>query len=206
MDIKDKIIFKELPADQYYAQEFPKKQIYIHHTVSSGDASNVIHGWQFSPEKVATAFIIDGTGKIYQTFSSKYWAYHLGLHTANNLKLNQESIGIEICNWGQLVLNADGFYRNYYNGVVKKEEVVELQYKNFKYWHKYNDQQLLSLKELLVYLCDKYNIPKTHYDAMFEVNQGALNGIPGIWTHTSVRSDKYDCSNQPNLIATLKSL
>lgn len=205
-DIKDKIIFRGISKDQYYAEEFQKKQIYIHHTVSSGNAENVIHGWQFSPERVATAFVIDGEGKIYQTFSSKYWAYHLGLKTANNKKLNQESIGIEICNWGPLVLNQDGLYRNYVNGIVKKEEVVELNYRGFKYWQTYNEKQLASLKELLIYLCEKFNIPKAHYDTMFELNETALSGAAGIWSHTSVRSDKTDCSPQPCLISVLKFL
>ncbi len=40
----------------------------------------------------------------------------------------------------------------------------------------------------------------------FELNPDALAGKAGLWTHTSYRKDKYDCSPQPNLIAMLKGL
>lgn len=40
----------------------------------------------------------------------------------------------------------------------------------------------------------------------FDLNNEALNGFPGVWTHVNVRSDKFDCSPQPELIAMIKSL
>lgn len=39
----------------------------------------------------------------------------------------------------------------------------------------------------------------------FEVKQDALEGYPGIWSHSSVRRDKFDVSPQPNLISLLSS-
>jgi hypothetical protein len=41
---------------------------------------------------------------------------------------------------------------------------------------------------------------------MWEVSKEALKSVPGIWSHTSVRSDKSDCHPQLELIAMLKSL
>ena len=40
----------------------------------------------------------------------------------------------------------------------------------------------------------------------FEFNPLTTVGYPGIWSHSNVRSDKYDLSPQPKLIAMLKSL
>jgi hypothetical protein len=40
----------------------------------------------------------------------------------------------------------------------------------------------------------------------FEVNQNALNGDHGVWSHSSVRKDKSDVSPQPELIAMLRTL
>ena len=40
----------------------------------------------------------------------------------------------------------------------------------------------------------------------FELNTDALAGKPGIWSHTSVRKDKFDVHPQDELIAMLKSL
>ncbi len=95
---------------QYFAEEFPKKQIYLHHTVG-GTAKSTFDWWNGTPDRVGTAFIIDRDGTIYQVFDPKYWAFHLGLTTSNNLITNKSSIGIEIANWGALrnghQLNAD---------------------------------------------------------------------------------------------------
>lgn len=40
----------------------------------------------------------------------------------------------------------------------------------------------------------------------FEFNPLTLNGYPGVWTHTNIRTDKSDCFPQPNLVSMLKSL
>ncbi len=42
---------------------------------------------------------------------------------------------------------------------------------------------------------------------IFETNQDALSGKPGIWCHVSYRpSGKWDLNPQPEVIALLKSL
>ena len=40
----------------------------------------------------------------------------------------------------------------------------------------------------------------------FEFNPLAFGGASGLWTHTSVRHDKTDCSPQPQLMALIRSL
>ena len=82
-DIK-KVALKD---DQYYQQTFNKGQIYLHHTAGGPDPVNVISGWNNNTEKIGTCDVIAGfvnnnnvkNGDIYQCFSSKYWAYHLGV-------------------------------------------------------------------------------------------------------------------------------
>lgn len=205
-----------LTNDQFYDTVQSKKQIVLHHTAGGPNPFNVVHGWQFSPERVATSYVISGKedstkkykeGEIIQCFDDSKWAYHLGLKNTANEKLNQESIGIEICNWGQLILK-DGKYLNYVNKEVPATEVVKLEppYRGFVYFHKYSDKQLASLKTLLEFLTQKYNISTIYHDKMFEVNNEALAGASGIWSHTSYRMDKVDVNPQPNLINILKSL
>lgn len=220
-----KIIQEPLPAANYYQDVITKKQIFIHHTAGASNAKNVIGGWKTRTDRVATAFVIAGKpssatsgfkdGDIYQAFSSKHWAYHLGLKKdvftemgVPYLPLDKASIGIEICNWGALTLKADGKYYHYLDKTVPADEVVKLDapYRGSQYYHKYTDAQLASVKDLLVYLCDKYQIPKTFNADMFDISKNALIAAPGIWTHTSVRKDKVDCSPQPNLLAMLKGL
>lgn len=112
------------PTSQYFQEEHPKKQIYIHHTAGNSNGEQVFAGWAANSEKIATCVSISGKGKtsvdgqIIQGFSSKFWAYHLGLkqevftkHGVKYQSLDKISIGIEICNWGQLTLK-DGKYYN----------------------------------------------------------------------------------------------
>jgi hypothetical protein len=220
-----KIIQENLPAANYYQEEIPKKQIFIHHTAGASNAKNVIGGWKTRTDHVCTAFVIAGKpptatsgfndGDIYQAFSSKHWGYHLGLKkevfAANGvpyISLDKGSIAIEICNWGALTLKGDGNYYHYLDKTVPADEVVKLDtpYRGSQYYHKYTDAQLASLKDLLVYLCDKYTIPKTYHADMWDISKNALTATPGIWTHTSVRTDKVDCSPQPNLVSLLQGL
>jgi N-acetyl-anhydromuramyl-L-alanine amidase AmpD len=206
MKIKDLIQYP-LNKTQYYPIVFKKKQIVLHHTVSGPDAKNVINYWGNTIERVATPFIIDGNGNIYQCFSSAHWAHHLGTHNKNNVQLNQQSIGIEICNWGALT-EKGGRYYSAFNKEVPKEEVIDygINWRGHRYFHKYKDEQLDSLKILIEYLCKKYEIPSTYQSDMWELNNRALDGTPGIWTHVSFRPDKSDCHPQLSLINLLKSL
>ncbi len=200
------IIESKLNEDQYFKEKCVKNQIVIHHTAGGSSADNVIHGWNFNKERIGTAFVINGAGLIYKAFEPENWAYHLGLKTIANLKLNKASIGIEVCNWGQLILK-NGKYFNYLNKEIPENEVVKLpKFRGFEFYHKYNQAQLDSLKILLLFLCEKYNIDKSYNEDMFDVSKDALSGKNGIYTHVSYRADKNDMSPQPNLIEMLKNL
>lgn len=197
----------DLGDENYYKEETPKKQIVLHHTVSGPLAKNIIIGWQQTPERVATALVVGGSGNIVQAFSSKYWAHHLGLKLSNNTALNKGSIGIEICNWGGLTFNGTN-YLNAYNKVVSGDSIMSYPkgFRGFKFFQKYNDSQIEATRQLLVFLCNRYQIPKTYNADMWDISQNALAGKPGIYTHVSYRADKSDCHPQPELIAMLKNL
>ena len=221
--VLDKITMSPLNPDQYIREETDKNMIFIHHTAGNEDPYGVIRWWNETPERVGTAFIIGGVprrttanwsdGEIIQAFNSKYWAYHLGLKQSNmppgsisSKDLNSKSIAIELCNWGFLTKKGSRYY-SYANAEVPKDQVIEVNYRGYKYWQSYTDAQLVSLKQLLQYLCEKYHIPKEFKGkSMFDINMKAFEGEHGIWTHTSVRTDKTDCYPHPQLIETLESL
>lgn len=227
MSVLEKIKMVPFATSQYMDESSPKTQIFVHHTASSPNPFGVVDWWITTPEKVATSFVIGGKpdksgkwqdGEILQCFSSAKWAWHLGLKASHlkaggskastNTTLNREAIGIEICNWGGLTKTADGF-KTYVGSKVPDDEVIEYPtpYRGYKYYQKYTPAQIQNVKELLQFLCDKWNIPSAYKgDRMFNICAEALQGEPGIWTHTSVRPDKSDCHPQPELIAMLKSL
>lgn len=206
LDIK-KIVQVKFPESQYYKEEVAKKQIVIHHTVSGPDATVVFEGWASNPERVATAFVISADGTIVQGFASKYWAHHLGLKKSNNTALNKAAIAIEVCNWGGLTTK-DGKYYSAFNREVPADQVIDYgkKWRGYRYFHKYTPQQIESLRQLLVYLSDKFSITKTYNADMWDISANALSGKNGIYTHVSYREDKSDMHPQPELITMLQSL
>lgn len=98
-----------LKDNQYFAEVSPKTQVYLHHTAGNGNAEGVSKYWNGNDSRIATAFIIGENGTIVQCFSSKHWAWHLGIDAEDFVRngakysnLNKSSVGIEVCNWGYL--------------------------------------------------------------------------------------------------------
>jgi N-acetyl-anhydromuramyl-L-alanine amidase AmpD len=203
-----------LKDNQYFAESSPKSQIYLHHTAGNGNAEGVSRYWNGNDSRIATAFIIGENGTIVQCFSSKHWAWHLGIdqedfarNGAKYSNLNKSSVGIEVCNWGYLKKKGDKYY-NYAGGVVNPSYVTELDqpYKGYKYWYKYSDAQIESLRQLVVYLCDTYDVPKEYRSEIWAIDKEAFKGTKGIYTHNSVRKDKSDMYPCPRVIEMLKNL
>lgn len=213
-----------------------KKIIVLHHTAGGHNPYAVVDYWNSTAERVGTPFVIGGTpaiagqkpdaakktwadGSIVQCFSSKYYDYHIYMAQpankidakyktfAHDMDIAKQAIGIEICNWGFLT-QKDGKFYSYTNQEVPAADIIEYPtaYRGSKFYHKYTDAQVAAVCELVTYLCDKYGIPKDYNDDIFEINERALSGQPGIYTHSSFRSDKADIHPQPNLIAALKNL
>lgn len=196
-----------LKPEQYYHAIHPKKQIILHHTVSNGNAKNVIDWWNKHPHRVATAFVIDHEGVIHRCFNEQKWAHHLGMKSAKNQRLNQQSIGIELCSWGGLK-KLNGRYYSAFGTEVSKDQVKEyaIPFRGYRYYQKYNDAQLKSLKQLLMDLTSRFNIPRAYHPEIWDLYAPATTGMPGIYTHVSYRHDKSDCHPQQELIQVLKSI
>lgn len=203
-----------LKESQYFAEESAKTQIYLHHTAGNGNAEAVSRYWNGTSDRVATAFVVGQDGLIVQCFSSKHWAWHLGISKAEfkgqgakYQNLDKASVGIEVCNWGYLK-EKDGKFYNYVNTRVPDSMVTTLDepFKGFKHWYKYTDAQIESTRQLLVYLCDTYNIPKEYRAQIFSLDKEAFKGTPGIYTHNSVRKDKSDIYPCPRMIQMLENL
>ena len=79
--------------------------------------------------------------------------------------------------------------------------------KGYKYYHRYTDAQIESVKNLLLYWRDTYGINLTYNETdMWSVSKRALSGDNGVYTHNSYRKDKTDIHPCPRMIAMLKSL
>ncbi len=200
----------QLEATQYLKQSTLKDKLFIHFTAGGPSAQNVIKYWDSDEPRVSTAFVIDGeAGEVFECFNPDFWSFHLGVKGTNGA-LDKSSIGIEICAWGPLTKVGDKFI-NYVKKEVPADEVYELAqaFRGFKYFHKYSDDQINSLEQLLEYLITEYNIPiqKSFDMTWFEYNTELVSKkTPGIWTHTNVRKDKSDSYPDQRLIDMLNRL
>lgn len=222
-----------LTPEEYYREVFEKTSLYWHHTAGSHRPDWTIDGWERDRTKsgarlkVATSYVIGGIdrqtkdakydGVIYRAFDDKLWAHHLGMKTANNDTLNKHSIGIENCNYGPLTKTRTGEFITYVNTAVPADMVIDLgkPFRGFQYYHKYTDKQLVELKDLTLDIVKRHPKidPKKGLVEMidkganaFEINLAAVQGKPGLWSHSSVRSDKFDMYPSPQLIELIRKL
>ena len=225
-----------LNDDEYIKTEVKKDTIWLHHTAGGSRADWSIGGWENDftkdkkgnplldangkqvPLKVGTQYVIGRKssstgdslwdGKIVRAFDDKYWAYHLGISSKNSVELNSKSVAIEICNYGALTLGKDGRFYNYVNKPVMESEVTEVEFRGSKYWEKYTDTQIESLRRLILYLQSKWGIQVKsgiYNETWFDYNDSWFS-TGGIRCHSQVRKDKNDLFPQKEMMQMLNSL
>jgi hypothetical protein len=216
-----------MDSDEYFAANQPKKWLYLHHTAGASNPFNVAKDWNSdSRGRIATQFIIGGVslsgdetndGLVVECMPDQSWAYHLGNN--GNSAIHPQSVGIEICSWGELSKKGDKFVA-YTGQIVPASQVCDLGFKHrgFQYYHKYSDKQLQALELLIKEVVRRHPGINIHAGLQewlktmtptqaFEFNNDAFYGrYGGMFTHTNVRKDKTDCSPQPGLIDLIKRL
>jgi N-acetylmuramoyl-L-alanine amidase-like protein len=219
----------DFPEEQYHPYSYEKKQIVLHHTVSGPGVRGDINTWLGDTKRIGTCIIVDYKGVPYQMFSSRFWAHHIGVKStllkergfsdwsSRNVKLNKESISIEIDSWGWLEKVGDNRYKTYYGNTITlaDDKVIHYPegYRGKYYFEKYTDEALKTVGELLLFWSKRYNIPLDFKGMeMFDINDKAIGGEPGVWCHTSYRPwpndkhKKWDLHPQPELISMLRTI
>jgi hypothetical protein len=216
---------KEIPfEDFYFKQLFPKKQIIWHHSAGWDNARGMFDWWKADKViHVATAIGISDDGTVSRGFDESYWAASIGCKSNvftdngvpliykngtiyNNRSLDEQAVAVEVCNWGSLTVK-DSKYYSWSNAEINKDKVIELNYKNTKYFEAYTDAEIKALKYWTLLVAMRFDIPLVYnYDDFFKVSKKALSGEKGLFTHNSYRVDKNDVSPQPKLIEMAKTL
>lgn len=230
-----------LPAGEYFKGPTVKEWLFLHHTAGWNNPFNVVRDWAGdSRGQVGTEFVLGGMsvknddnkhdGTVIQAIPEGGYGWHLG---TGNEPLHRNSVGIEICNFGQLTKGGyhksingqrlwmakshDRFY-TYVGTEADPGQVIELAtpFRGFKQYHRYSEQQILVLKELILYIAERDTIDvrkglpelvKQHGAAAFEkCDLAKVRATKGLWSHTNVRSDKFDVFPQPELVEMLRSL
>ena len=153
-----------LPRGEYINGDYKNDYIILHHTAGGANPRSVVDCWSRDTlGKVATEFIVGGQncntgntkydGQIVRAFPEGCQGYHLG--SSGSSYMNTHSVGIEMCNFGYV----DGG-KTYTGANVNPEQIVTLKspYKGYLHWHKYSDEQLNAVRELLLYISNRDNI------------------------------------------------
>lgn len=212
-----------LPKGEYLEGDYKNDYIILHHTAGGANPRSVVDCWsKDSIGKVATEFVVGGQnckngsvkydGQIVRAFPEGCQGYHIG--SSGSSYMNTHSVGIEICNFGYL---KDG--KTYTGTLADQSQIITLDspFRGFLDWHKYSDEQINSVRELLFYISNRDNIDlheglyrwinEEGVMKAFDYHEDAYKGkIKGLLTHTNIRKDKFDCSPQPNLIDMIMSL
>jgi N-acetyl-anhydromuramyl-L-alanine amidase AmpD len=140
----------------FYNKTFKKTQIVIGH--SGRKDMRHFESWlnrRNGKYRKTSPFSIDSNGNIYQHFDPSYYSDFLGGEQDKNI------ISITLVNQGWLKLNENNVYVDWLGHIYSKETgVVEKNWRDYRYWCRYSDEQLESLKKLIIYLCDKFDIEK----------------------------------------------
>ena len=212
-----------LPKGEYLNGNYKNDYIILHHTAGGANPRAVVDGWSKDCiGKVATEFVVGGQncktgnvkydGQIVRAFPEGCQGYHIG--SSGSSYMNTHAVGIEICNFGYL---KDG--KTYTGALADQSQIITLdsQFRGFLNWHKYSDEQINSVRDLLLYISNRDNIDlheglyrwinEEGVMKAFDFHMDAYEGnVKGLLTHTNIRKDKFDCSPQPNLVDMIMTL
>ena len=212
-----------LPKGEYLEGNYQNDYIILHHTAGGPNPRAVVDCWANDTRgRVATEFIVGGQhcktgdtkydGQIVRAFPEGCQGYHIG--DSGSSYMNRHSVGIEICNFGY-VKNG----KTYTGAIVDPSQVVSLSsmFRDHLAWHKYSDEQIRAVRDLLLYISKRDNIDLHEGLYKWIKMEGAIKAfdfhldaykgnVKGLLTHSNIRKDKYDCSPQPNLVDMIMSL
>jgi len=205
-----------LPATEYFAEPQAKTGIAIHHTVCDSVRTTVAiwvrdHTRHGERRMVATAYAIERDGTIYEAFDPACWAWQFGLSWPDRLRLPFEKrfIGIELCSEGGLQ-EEDGKLRAF--GRMEEDTVKPVSqaldcgtdYRGYRWFDRYQPEQLDALGRLVDQLCQRFAIPRVYPDKPFLYYGDALASFEGVIGHAMVRPGKSDPAPDPRLWQTLR--
>lgn len=196
-----------LPAKEFHGTVTPKDLIVLHFTAGT-TARSAFDTWRLRSERVATSYIVDVDGTVYEVFPPQCWAAHLGVKHTNNVH-DRRSIGIEIANVGPLqpsaadprVLNwwpkksptaAD--FTTRFCTVDERQRYLEATYRGKAHFAAYPDVQVDAVAALVRGLCTQFDIATTlpPLAKRFDDDLASFASYKGVCSHANFRRDKWD--------------
>jgi N-acetyl-anhydromuramyl-L-alanine amidase AmpD len=196
-----------LAAKEFVGVETPKDLIVLHFTAGT-TAKSAFDTWKNKPERVATSYIVDVDGTIFEVFPPRFWAAHLGVKGTKNVD-DRRSIGIEIANVGPLQPSADdpatlnwwpkksasaADFTTRFCRVDETDRYVKVPYRGKAHFAAFPGVQVDAVAALVRGLCQQFAIAPTLPAAglRFDADPGAFAGYTGVCSHANFRQDKWD--------------
>jgi len=190
-----------LPTKEFFPEVVEKDLIVLHFTAGQS-AQSAFNTWMNNPERVATAYIVDPDGTIYELFDPSYWAFHLGVKGAGGVH-DKRSVGIEIVNVGPLKQSAtdtnrlDWWPNNWGTPWCRLDEAgryVRTRFRGIDYFASFPEPQVAAVTRLAVYLCERFGVPKTlpARTRRKECDTSYYGRRKGVVAHQNFRPDKWD--------------
>lgn len=194
----DRTTFK-LGASEYMRQETTKRQIVLHFT-AGGSAAGAVNSWKNDGRTVATAYVVDLNGNIFETFDPRFWAFALGVKHSLSRPSEQGAIQIEIVGWGPLKRVGNDLcswpknWTNRFCGVDETWKYVKSPFRGIEYFSAFPDVQIEAIAALVRSLCRRFDIPTVvpPLDMRGVANVVRAHGHRGIVAHENYRQDKWD--------------
>jgi N-acetyl-anhydromuramyl-L-alanine amidase AmpD len=195
-----------LPAKGVLDKDTRKDLIVLHFTAGRS-ARSAFDAWRSDPRRIATSYIVDVDGTIYEVFAPDSWAAHLGVKGTN--AHDRRSIGIEIANAGPLqpssedpsILNwwppkAKGAseFTTRFCSLADTDKYVVASYRGKHHFASFRDAQVDATGVLVRELCRQFSIPAAlpPISRRFECDVTAFAAYKGVCTHANFRQDKWD--------------
>ena len=207
-----------LPESEYFPGAQRKSGIAIHHSVG-GTAESTFQYWRADRghgggrKRIATAYIIDRDGTVYEVFDPAAWAYQFGLRwpAAQRLRFEQRFVGIEIASEGALTEHDGRLYPVGLIDLVSSKPPTEAlecpaPYRGYRWFDRYEPEQFEAVGRLVDELCRRFSIPRVYPEQPFLYYGDALRSFEGVIGHAMVRLDKSDPAPDPELWNTLERM
>jgi LysM repeat protein len=189
-----------LPAKEFIGDVVDKDLIVLHFTAGQS-ARSAFDTWVANPVRVATAYIVEADGTIFETFHPSHWAFHLGV---KDIAQEKRSIGIEMANVGPLrVSKTDPTVLNWWPSDFGKKWcriddttrfVKASPFRGVDHFAVFPEEQMRAVAQLVAWLCDVFGIKKALPTAprRMAFDPAFFAGFRGIAAHHNFRGDKWD--------------
>jgi N-acetyl-anhydromuramyl-L-alanine amidase AmpD len=196
-----------LPSREIVAQTTRKDLIVLHFTAGRS-ARSAFDTWRSDPRHIATSYIVELDGTVFEVFPPSFWASHLGISNSKSVH-DRRSIGIEIVNVGPLQRSTDDpsalnwwprktreapEFTTKFCGLDENDKYVETAYRGKSHFARYPDAQVDAVARLVQGLCEQFSIPATlpALARRFECDVNGFAGYKGVCSHANFRQDKWD--------------